>query len=402
MIITARLAGSEKACCLPDCLMHEGDGQIIVDRWLAKQKRGIMMQLKPLQIGDLTIEYPIIQGGMGVGISRSSLAGAVSANGGLGIISTAQIGYDEEDFDQNQEQANLHAIDKHIKKAKEIAKGKPVGVNIMVATKDYPAYVKASAEAGADVIISGAGLPVHLPEYVEGFSCKIAPIVSSEKAAILMLRNWEKKYHRTADFIVVEGPQAGGHLGFKEEQLSHITAKEYEEEIQKIIAVAQEYGGKFGQKIPVIVAGGIFDHEDICHALSLGADGVQIASRFVATTECDADERYKQAYIEAKKEDIEIVMSPVGMPGRALKNAFVQKIEKKPLPVSRCFNCLEKCNPAKVPYCITKALINAVRGDIENGLIFVGANVGRIKKMTNVHDLMMELAGERQIAVHTL
>lgn len=361
-----------------------------------------MMQLKPLQIGDLTIEYPIIQGGMGVGISRSNLAGAVSANGGLGIISTAQIGYDEEEFDKNQEQANLSAIHKHIKKAKEIAKGRPVGVNIMVATKDYPAYVKASVDAGADVIISGAGLPVHLPEYVGDSGCKIAPIVSSEKAAMLMLRNWEKKYQRTADFVVIEGPQAGGHLGFKEEQLSHITAKEYEEEIQKIIAVVKEYGERFGQAIPVIVAGGIFDHEDICHALSLGADGVQIASRFVATAECDADERYKQAYIEAKKEDIEIVMSPVGMPGRALKNAFVQKIEKKPLPVSRCFNCLEKCNPAKVPYCITKALINAVRGDIENGLIFVGANVGRIKKMTNVHDLMAELTGEQQAVPYTI
>lgn len=349
------------------------------------------MQLQPLQIGDLTIEYPIIQGGMGVGISRSKLAGAVSANGGLGIISTAQIGYDEEGFDKNQEQANLQAIHKHLAKAKEIAKGKPVGVNIMVATKDYPAYVKASVEAGADVIISGAGLPVHLPEYVEGSHCKIAPIVSSEKAAQLMLRNWEKKYHRTADFIVIEGPQAGGHLGFKVDQLSHITTEEYEEEIQKIIAVVWEYEKKFNQKIPVIVAGGIFTHEDICHAISLGADGVQIASRFVATQECDADERYKQAYIQAEKEDIEIVMSPVGMPGRALKNAFVQKIEKKPLPVSRCFNCLEKCNPAKVPYCITKALINAVRGDIEHGLIFVGDNVGRITKMTNVHDLMMEL-----------
>lgn len=352
------------------------------------------MNLEPLQIGNLTIQYPIIQGGMGVGISRSHLAGAVSANGGLGIISTAQIGYDEEDFEQNQEQANLHAIHRHIAKAKEIAGNKPVGVNIMVATKDYPAYVKASVKAGADVIISGAGLPVHLPEYVEGSDCKIAPIVSSEKAAQLMLRNWEKKYGRTADFIVIEGPKAGGHLGFKEEQLSHISDAEYEKEILKIIAVVREYEQHFGQKIPVILAGGIFDHQDICHALSLGADGVQIASRFVATEECDADERYKQAYIHARPEDIEIVKSPVGMPGRALKNAFVSMVEKKPLPVSRCFNCLEKCNPAKVPYCITRALINAVKGDLEHGLIFVGANVGKIKKIVSVRELMAELSGQ--------
>lgn len=358
------------------------------------------MTLQPLQIGDLTIQYPIIQGGMGVGISRSHLAGAVSANGGLGIISTAQIGYDEPDFEKNQEEANLKAIYKHIAKAKEISEGKPVGVNIMVATKDYPSYVKAAVKAGADVIISGAGLPMRLPEYVMGSNCKIAPIVSSEKAAQIMLRNWEKKFERTADFIVIEGPKAGGHLGFQAEQVNKITDMDYEAEIKKIVAVVKTYEEKFHQKIPVIVAGGIFDHEDICHALSIGADGVQIASRFVATEECDADDKYKQAYIDATKEDVEIVMSPVGMPGRALKNTFVQMIEKKRLPVSKCFNCLEKCNPAKVPYCITKALINAVRGDIEHGLIFVGANVGRITKMTNVHDLMKELVEDKQVASH--
>lgn len=349
------------------------------------------MELEPLQIGDLTIKYPIIQGGMGVGISRSRLAGAVSANGGLGIISTAQIGYDEPDFDKDQNQANLNAIRKHVKKAKEISGGKPVGVNIMVALKNYDAHVKASVEAGADVIISGAGLPMHLPEYVRGSNCKIAPIVSSEKAAQIILRNWEKKFNVTADFIVVEGPKAGGHLGFKKEQLGEISDSEYDIEIKKIIETVKGFEEKFDKKIPVIVAGGVFDNKDICHAISLGASGVQIASRFVATNECDADERYKQAYINAKKEDVEIVMSPVGMPGRALKNAFVSLIEKKPLPVTRCFNCLEKCNPAKVPYCITKALTNAVRGDIENGLIFVGANVGRIKKIVSVHELMEEL-----------
>lgn len=351
------------------------------------------MTLQPLKIGDLTVQYPIIQGGMGVGISRSRLAGAVSANGGLGIISTAQIGYDEPDFDKDQEGANLKAIKKHITKAKEIAGNHPVGVNIMVATKDYPAYVKAAAQAGADVIISGAGLPAHLPEYVSGYSCKIAPIVSSAKAAQLMLRNWMKKYNRLADFIVIEGPKAGGHLGFKAEEVEHISDEEYDEEIKKIIEVVRTYEKEYNQKIPVIVAGGIFDHNDICHAISLGADGVQIASRFVATEECDADEKYKQAYIDAKTEDIKIVMSPVGMPGRALRNPFVQKIEKERIPVSRCFHCLEKCNPANVPYCITKALIHAVEGDVENGLIFVGANVGRITKMTTVHELMEELAG---------
>lgn len=354
------------------------------------------MCLESLKIGNLTIEYPIIQGGMGVGISRSRLAGAVSLNGGLGIISTAQLGFDDPDFEAGEEAANLRAIHRHIQRAKEISKGKPVGVNIMVATRDYPSYVNASVEAGADVIISGAGLPVKLPEYVGDADCKIAPIVSSAKAAQLILRNWAKKYQRTADFIVIEGPKAGGHLGFKAEEVEKITDQAYDEEICRIIAVVKEYEEQFECSIPVIVAGGIFDHEDICHAMSLGAAGVQLASRFVVTEECDADERYKQAYIDAKEQDIEIVMSPVGMPGRALRNAFVKQIEKKPLPVSRCFRCLEKCNPAKVPYCITKALINAVRGDVEHGLIFVGENVSRITKMTNVHDLMAELAGVTQ------
>lgn len=361
------------------------------------------MDLKPLIIGDLTIQYPIIQGGMGVGISRSHLAGAVSANGGLGIISTAQIGYDEPEFDQDQEGSNLKAIHKHVKAAKEIAGGKPVGVNIMVATKDYEAYVRAAVDAGADVIISGAGLPIKLPAYVGDSGCKIAPIVSSEKCVQLMLRNWEKKYSRTADFIVIEGPKAGGHLGFHREEIDQITDSDYDFEIQKIIAVVKQYEEKFNQKIPVIVAGGVFDHKDICHAISLGADGVQIASRFVATVECDASEAYKKAYIRATKKDIEIVMSPVGMPGRALRNSFVKMIEQKRLPVSKCFNCLEKCNPAKVPYCITKALINAVKGDLEHGLIFVGDNVDRIKKMTSVHDLMQELiSGKKNHLQHSI
>lgn len=354
------------------------------------------MQLKELIIGDLVIKYPIIQGGMGVGISRGNLAGAVSANGGLGIISTAQIGYDEPGFEKDENKANLYAIRKHILKAKEISGGKPVGVNIMVALKNYKAHVEAAIEAGADVIISGAGLPVHLPEYTSGSKCKIAPIVSSAKAAKVILQNWLKKAGRAADFIVAEGPKAGGHLGFKKEQIGQITDEDYDEEIKRIIETVKGFEDKCGQKIPVIIAGGVFSHNDICHALSLGASGVQIASRFVATDECDADEKYKQAYVNASEKDITIIDSPVGMPGRAIRNKFVQYIENNKIPVKKCFNCLEKCNPSEVPYCITKALIDAVRGDTENGLVFAGANAGRIDKIVPVHVLMEELAGNRQ------
>lgn len=309
-------------------------------------------KLKQLQIGDLIAKIPIIQGGMGVGISRSHLAGAVAKEGGVGIISTAQIGYDEEGFENDQAGCNLKAIKKHIRKAKELACGNGlVGVNIMVALKHYKEHVQAAVAAGADVIISGAGLPMNLPEFVSR-TCrtKIAPIVSSKRATQLILKMWAHRYDRTADFIVVEGPKAGG----------------------------------------------IFDQKDISHALDLGADGVQIASRFVATEECDASEAYKEAYIHASEENIEIIQSPVGMPGRALRNKFIDRVKRAKLPVSKCYNCLEKCSPQKVPYCITKALIDAVRGDVENGLVFCGANTGRIHEITTVHHLMQELAGDLQ------
>lgn len=358
--------------------------------------------MKALRIGNRIASIPIIQGGMGVGVSRSSLAGAVAREGGIGIISTAQIGYDEENFEGHERECNLRAIDKHIARAKELAQGAGlVGVNIMVALKHYREHVKEAVKAKADVIICGAGLPVDLPGIVraaaEEFHYKkeetpaLAPIVSSEKAARIILKMWEKKYDCLPDLLIVEGPKAGGHLGFSREQLAALTPEQYDEEIKRIIACAEEFGQKHGQHIPVVVAGGIFDRGDVAHALSLGAEGVQVASRFVATYECDASEEYKQAYIWADEDDLEIVQSPVGMPGRALHNYFMQQVEEAREPILKCYQCLEHCNPAKVPYCITKALINAVKGDLDHGLIFCGANVGRIKKMMSVHDLMQEL-----------
>ena len=190
---------------------------------------------------------------------------------------------------------------------------------------------------------------------------------------------------------MIEGPKAGGHLGFSDEELADIENIDYDEEIKDIIECTKEYGEKYNTHIPVIVAGGIFDHDDIIHALELGADGVQIASRFVATKECDASDEYKQAYLDAKEDDVKIIKSPVGMPGRAIRNDFIKRVEKEKQPVDKCYNCMKKCNPNEVPYCITKALVDAVNGDINNGLIFCGANVGRINEMTTVHELMKEL-----------
>lgn len=350
------------------------------------------MRMKPLVIGDLVARIPIIQGGMGVGVSRSKLAGAVAKEGGIGIISTAQIGYDEPDFDKNQLKANLFAIKKHLKKARELAAGGIIGVNIMVATKQYERYVQSACEAGADVIISGAGLPISLPALVKGFKTKIAPIVSSLKAASVILKMWDRKYQRTADFIVVESPLAGGHLGFRKEELDHIDDIDFDKEIKEIIDYKKEFENKYHTNIPVIVAGGIFDQEDIKHALSLGADGVQLATRFVVTEECDASPKYKQAYIEAKEEDVKIVISPVGMPGRAIMNGFMKRVGADgKLPIKKCFNCLEHCSPKAAPYCITKALIDAVTGNIEEGLIFCGSNVHRLKEMTTVKAIFEEL-----------
>lgn len=357
---------------------------------------------KPLVIGDLTVKYPIVQGGMGVGISLSGLAGAVAKAGGMGIISAAQIGFREPDFGKYPKEANLRAIQKEMKKARAEAPDGVIGFNIMAAMKNYALYVKEAVKAGADIIISGAGLPVRLPEYVEGSKTKTAPIVSSAKAASVICRMWDKKYKTTPDMVVVEGPLAGGHLGFSKEELTEYGAdtlnasetfkKElYETEIRKIIDVVKAYGEKYGKKIPVVTAGGIFSREDVKRQMELGADGVQVGTRFVTTEECDASEGYKQAYINASEKDIIIVKSPVGMPGRAIKNAFLERVSEGKETVSKCYGCLEHCNPKETPYCITKALINAAEGDTENALLFCGSNAYKCTKIETAEQVIRDL-----------
>ncbi len=350
------------------------------------------MIMKPVKLKHKLLKLPIIQGGMGIGVSRCRLAGAVAKEGCMGVISTAQVGYDEPDFARNPEKANLRALPEQIRKAKEIAHGSGmVAVNIMAVTRLYETYVKTVCEAGVDAIISGAGLPTNLPEYAAGYDVALAPIVSSEKSAKVILKYWDKKYHCTADFLVIEGPKAGGHLGFSNEQLEDIEDLDYDEEIRKIIAVKNTYEEKYQTSIPVFVAGGMFTKDDAVHVLDLGADGIQAASRFVATEECDASDAYKQAYINARDEDVVIIKSPVGMPGRAVRNAFIDNITENSGKISHCFNCLKACNPATAPYCITQALINAVKGDLDHGLIFCGSRVGEINKITTVPALVAEL-----------
>lgn len=356
------------------------------------------------------MKWPIIQGGMGVGISLSSLAGTVAKEGGIGIISTAQIGFREPDFFENSMRANLRAIGKEMAKARAIADGGIVGFNIMVATKNYKEYVKEAVRCKADVIISGAGLPISLPEYVkevegEQRHTMLAPIVSSEKSAMVICKMWDRKYHTTPDFVVIEGPLAGGHLGFSLKHLQELGAdsmdvpstfhaEAYEEEIQKIRAVVREYASKYEKEIPIILAGGIYDYEDVAHAWELGVDGVQVATRFVTTEECDAPQAYKEAYIHAQKDDIRIIKSPVGMPGRAIQNAFLKEVaDSGKVKVEHCYQCLETCDRANIPYCITKALVNAANGDIDHALLFCGSNVYKADKIETVAEVMKELTG---------
>ena len=354
-----------------------------------------MMTYPVLKIGDLTAEKPIIQGGMGVGISLSGLAGAVAKAGGIGIISTAQIGFREPDFEENPVEACRRAIGNELTKARKIAPKGIIGFNIMTALRDYEGHVRAAVKAGADLIISGAGLPLELPEFTAESRTKIAPIVSTERSAAVILKYWDRKYHRTADMVVIEGPKAGGHLGFSQEQLKEYAEsdeKNYDDEVKKIIKVVQKYSEKYGCHIPVVLAGGIYDKASADHAFSLGVDGIQVATRFVTTEECDADIRYKEAYIWARREDIQIVKSPVGMPGRAIMNRFMKRVMTgEQMTPKKCLLCMKGCKPSEIPYCITESLIHAAKGEVDEALLFCGADGWRAEKIETVEEVINDL-----------
>jgi len=349
--------------------------------------------MKPLKMGNIEAKVPVIQGGMGIGISLGGLAGAVALEGGIGIISAAQIGYREPDFDTNTKAANLRAIKKEYEIARNIAPEGVIGFNLMVAMRHYEDYVRAAVEAGADLIVSGAGLPTDLPEIVGDAQVKLAPIVSTEKSAKVILKYWDKKYKRIPDLLVIEGPLAGGHLGFAREKLEKFEEPAaYAGEVKRILAVVRDYEKLYGKKIPTALGGGIDTPEAVRDAFSLGADAVQAATRFVTTEECDADIRYKESYIKARKEDIIIVKSPVGMPGRAINNEMIRRVAAgEKIPHSPCHRCLHQCNPAQIPYCITDALIHAAKGEVEDALLFCGANAYKADKIETVKEVIDDL-----------
>lgn len=353
------------------------------------------MDRKPLKIGNIEAKLPVIQGGMGVGISLGGLAGAVAKEGGIGIISAAQIGFRDPQFDRDPKAANLRAVKKEYEKARAIAPDGIIGFNLMVAMRGYEDYVKAVIDAGADLIISGAGLPTELPKFAEGSDIKLAPIVSTAKSASVILKYWDRKYRRVPDLLVIEGPKAGGHLGFHLDELKTYqeqSGNPYDEEVKQILCLVKKYEEHYERKIPTALAGGIFDREQADHAFPLGVDAIQVATRFVTTQECDADIRYKEAYLDADEQDIMIVKSPVGMPGRAIRNSLIERVMAgEKIPHSPCHGCLQKCNPAEIPYCITDALVHAAKGELQEALLFCGADAYRAKRMETVKEVLDSL-----------
>ena len=349
-----------------------------------------------MKLGNRELALPLIQGGMGVGVSMGGLAGAVAAEGAMGTLSTADAGWNEPDFAAHPQQANLRALRREVQRAKRLAAGAGlVAVNAMVATRQYADSVRTALEAGADAIVSGAGLPLELPALAEGFEALLAPIVSGPRAAQLICRTWAKRYGRMPDFVVLEGCQAGGHLGFDEADLLSGRCTPLSRLIPEVLAALRPVEEKFGRAIPLFCAGGVATGAEMARCTRLGAAGAQLATRFIATEECDAGQGYKDVLLAARPEDLRIIHSPVGMPGRAVNSPLVQRLAAgMRQPPAHCSGCIKSCRPAETPFCITHALIEAVKGNWEEGLFFSGSRVDLVDRMRTVPDLIDELMKE--------
>ena len=355
-----------------------------------------MNDIPSLKIGNLTINPPIIQGGMGIRVSGANLAAAVANTGCAGIIASTGIGSFEE-FKGDLWTFNGECLRDEIRKARSMSKG-IIGVNIMVALTDYENLVKVSVEEDVDMLICGAGLPLDLPKFLNGKDIKLIPIVSSAKALALICKRWKGRYDKQPDAVIVEGIKAGGHLGYSAESLADGTAMELEQIVREVVALANT----FEPKIPVIAAGGIFDGADIAHFLKLGAAGVQMATRFVCTDECDVHPNFKQAYLDAKEDDITIIKSPVGLPGRVIKSEFVEKVKQgQTMPFKCSYKCLRTCEPDKAPYCIAKVLANAAKGKIDESFVFAGSNAYKCNEIVSVKTLVETLTEELEQALNT-
>lgn len=358
--------------------------------------------MKALQIGDLHVPIPIIQGGMGVAVSLSGLASAVANQGGIGVLSAVGIGlkYIDGDHSKYSRKMNYEAIRTEIHKTRELSPNGIIGANIMLALTDFDEIFKIVLEEKLDIVFVGAGLflkkpsTVTMEEFVNS-KTKLIPKISSARAAELTFRVWADKFGRIPDAIVIEGSKAGGHLGFKKEELQKET-KSLFEIIKETKEILKPFEEKFNQKIPIIAGGGIYTGADILEAEKAGADAVKMGTKFVPTHECDADIKFKMQYIDAKKpEDVVIIDSPVGLPGRAINNDFLRKVKKgEKRPVKCPWKCIKTCNYKKVPYCIAVALFNAAEGDLENGFAFSGSNGYRAEKIQSVEEIFTELLSE--------
>ena len=351
------------------------------------------MKVPKLQIGSLTADIPIVQGGMGVRVSLSSLASAVANEGGIGTISSIGLG-NLDDSKREYERISREALVREIAKARSMTDGH-IAINFMGVLSNVDDLVKTAVREGIKMIVFGAGLPTKLPALVQDPSVNLVPIISSARVAEFILRTWDKRYQRTADGLILEGPLAGGHLGFSEEQLKHTEDYSLEKLLPEVLETIKPYEDKYGKKIPVITGGGIYNGKDIARMLSMGASGVQMGTRFVCTEECDVSREFKQAYLDAKQEDIVITKSPVGMPGRAINNRFLKDLEVKgKLKINCPYRCLTACKVEKARYCIAQALVNSYFGDVDHGLIFCGQNAYRIDKIITVKELIHELLSE--------
>ncbi|WP_295935557.1 nitronate monooxygenase [uncultured Alistipes sp.] len=350
--------------------------------------------MKALKIGNLLASTPIVQGGMGVGVSLSGLAAAVANQGGIGVISSAGLGVIYNDYSKDYREASVWGLKQELMKAREATKG-IVGVNVMVAMSNFADMVKTAIAEKADIIFSGAGLPLNLPSFLtEGAKTKLAPIVSSARAAKVLCQKWLSEYKYIPDAIVVEGPKAGGHLGYKEEQIAdeHFSLETI---VPEIVAEVRAFEAEHNCHIPVIAGGGIYTGEDIYRIMELGAEGVQMGTRFVTTDECDADPAFKQSYLDATQQDIEIILSPVGMPGRAIRSKFLDRVKEGLKRPKNCpFDCIKTCDVTRSPYCIMLALYNAFKGKLQNGYAFCGSNAWRAEKIQSVKELMATLKTE--------
>ncbi|MCI8422773.1 MAG: nitronate monooxygenase [Lawsonibacter sp.] len=359
-----------------------------------------------VRLGSKTLPLPILQGGMGVGVSLDRLAGAVAAHGGMGTISTAACGFLEPDYEKNPREANLRALDRQVRRARGLARGAGlVAVNAMAATAQYADSVRTALRAGVDAVVSGAGLPLRLPALaaeVPESGAALAPIVSSGRAAALICKAWDRSFGRIPDFVVLEGPLAGGHLGFSPEEARKAQAGQpvpLRTLLREVLDALTPYREKYGRDIPVFAAGGVEDGAQMARLMAEGAAGAQFATRFIATEECDASQGYKEILLQAKSEDAVIVKSPVGMPGRALHSPLVRRVEEGTQPgPENCIGCLTPCKKLESPYCISRALIAAWRGDWENGLFFCGANVGQVNALSTVEHEMKQIMTEWRAA----